>query len=69
MDASIQNIRNVEIRKNKVAADEVEGLKSCVDDIFKKVDKVAFFLLLVVVVVVIIIIIVETIFNYHIYKF
>lgn len=44
MDASITNVRNVEIGKHKGNTDQVEGFKSCVDDIFTKVDKVVFFL-------------------------
>ncbi|KAJ9691766.1 hypothetical protein PVL29_013839 [Vitis rotundifolia] len=39
MDASITNVRNVEIGKHKGNADQVEEFQSCVDDIFTKVDK------------------------------
>lgn len=40
MDASISDTRNMETGKNQGNAAQVESLKSRVDDIFTKVDKV-----------------------------
>lgn len=40
MDASISDTRNMETGKNQGNAAQVESFKSCVDDIFTKVDKV-----------------------------
>lgn len=43
MDAPISDTRNMEMGKNHCNISQVESFKSCIDDIFTKVDKVNIF--------------------------